>query len=154
MSVEGMVHQIIFTTFIFLGQWSHLRAMTTDPGKVPHNAVPGDVKLNAVHPKSLSQRCSPSDSGSQRLTLYVFVLRACQSGGRTSGALTGTRTTFERVGAIRALAATNRRDHITAPFAVGASAVWITTARGSTTASGHSTRSTSFCAFTAVVEPA
>jgi hypothetical protein len=152
MSVEGMVHQTIFTAFIFLGQWSHLRAMTTDPGKVPHNAVPGEhVPLNtlSVQRASVGFRGASSRSapGSQRLTPSACVLCACQSGGRTSGVPTGTRTTSERAGATHALAATNRRDHITAPSAVGASAVWITTARGLTTASGRSTRSTSFCAF-------
>lgn len=88
MSVEGMVHQTIFTTFIFLGQWSHLRAMTTDPGKVPHNAVPGDAELNppnilrafrsvAAPPQILAR------SASRRMCLfYVLVSRAAGPLGR------------------------------------------------------------------------
>jgi len=44
MSVEGALHQLIFTTLIFLGAWSHLRAMTTNPGMVPRGAVPVGMK--------------------------------------------------------------------------------------------------------------
>ncbi len=89
MSVEGMVHQTIFTAFIFLGQWSHLRAMTTDPGKVPHNAVPGEhVSLNTLSVQRASvgfRGASSRSAGSQRLArsasrrlrvLYVLVSRA------------------------------------------------------------------------------
>jgi hypothetical protein len=56
MSVEGMVHQIIFTSFIFLGQWSHLRAMTTNPGKVPHGAVPGAWGANSTLADRVARR--------------------------------------------------------------------------------------------------
>ena len=40
MSVQGMMHQVIFTTLIFLAAWSHLKAMTSNPGVVPEDAVP------------------------------------------------------------------------------------------------------------------
>ena len=53
MSVEGVVHQIIFTSFTFLGAWSHLRAMTTNPGKVPKGAVPG-ARRAFLLPSSIS----------------------------------------------------------------------------------------------------
>ena len=32
--LQGMMHQCIFTTLIFLAAWSHLKAMTSDPGLV------------------------------------------------------------------------------------------------------------------------
>ena len=35
MSIQGVLHQLCFTACTFLGAWSHLRAMTSDPGIVP-----------------------------------------------------------------------------------------------------------------------
>ena len=40
MSVQGVVHQLVFTSFTFLAAWSHLKAMTSNPGLVPPEAVP------------------------------------------------------------------------------------------------------------------
>jgi len=68
-SVWGMVHQTTFATLIFLGVWAHYKAVTTDPGAVPHDAVPIDhepgddrafkvcVKCNSFKP-SLAHHCS------------------------------------------------------------------------------------------------
>jgi hypothetical protein len=35
LSPHGMFHHIAFSTLTFLSVWSHLRAMTSDPGAVP-----------------------------------------------------------------------------------------------------------------------
>ena len=42
MSIQGMFHHICFTSLTFLASWSHLRAMTSDPGVVPAGALPLD----------------------------------------------------------------------------------------------------------------
>jgi len=43
-SPEGLLHKVVFSTLIGLAILSHFRAMTTDPGAVPPNAVPDDFE--------------------------------------------------------------------------------------------------------------
>ena len=50
MSAQGMIHQAIFSTVTFLGHWSHLRAMTSNPGMVPDGAVPVNWDRNDDRP--------------------------------------------------------------------------------------------------------
>lgn len=58
MSVEGMFHQIVFTSFSFLAAWSHLRAMTSDPGTVPDGAVPHDFTPKDIEQHKYFRTCS------------------------------------------------------------------------------------------------
>ena len=40
LSVRGLVLAVTYNALLFMAGWSHLAAMTTDPGVVPRNALP------------------------------------------------------------------------------------------------------------------
>ena len=76
-STSGMINTSIFCTFLFLGGFSHLRCMFTNPGAVPKDAMPlpQDIDRAKLHGKN-PRKCQRSgiykpprahfDSGVQR----------------------------------------------------------------------------------------
>ena len=76
-TLSGMINTSIFCTFLFLGGFSHLRCMFTNPGAVPKDAMPlpQDVDKARMHGKT-PRKCQRSgiykpprahfDSGVQR----------------------------------------------------------------------------------------
>ena len=75
-SIHGMVHHIAFSSLIILAMWSHLKAMTSDPGAVPMGALPLEELPEGSYHRSCP-RCD--DNYKPRRAHHCSVCRRCVS---------------------------------------------------------------------------
>mmetsp|Transcript_16357 Transcript_16357/g.25671 ORF Transcript_16357/g.25671 Transcript_16357/m.25671 type:complete len:346 (-) Transcript_16357:1207-2244(-) len=74
-SVMGTIHATVFTVIVALGIISHFRAMTTDPGAVPLDAVPADFEPGD-HGKSF-RVCLKCDTYKPPRTHHCSICQRC-----------------------------------------------------------------------------
>ena len=56
-SYFGQANLVVFNAFIFLAYWSHVKAMLTDPGAVPREALPLDFYENGAQLQAYHNVC-------------------------------------------------------------------------------------------------
>mmetsp|Transcript_2623 Transcript_2623/g.3043 ORF Transcript_2623/g.3043 Transcript_2623/m.3043 type:complete len:338 (-) Transcript_2623:1001-2014(-) len=79
-SNSGYIHSSIFSVIVVLAIVSHLKAMTTDPGAVPRDAMPinlSEVQKTGVKGKKNFRMCLKCDSFKPGRTHHCSICRRC-----------------------------------------------------------------------------